>query len=858
MSRDEDDSKSQTSSIATDEASEEEGEGTYVVREILDHCKKDGVKHYLVAWKGWDNPEDNTWEPEENLWGARDAIKKFWKKKGVDKSIEINEKVEDKEEEDDDGEYRVQKVITHRLYKDLKKQGIIIDSQFKPDQILYRVRWDGYSPDDDTWEPERIMKNVKAFIEYQKKNHLGIYTTGRSKSPSVEHTGKKRAGSPLNKNLNKKSKYDERDKKLFFPPTKDEIRKLQALQAQGTKETDAQRKAREHQLQEGGDVFGHFLSNIDSQKKAIAKKKALEKQRKREAELKAKEQVSDIDPNELFKQYEEEARRQLNEPPPRVKRVTPEEIAAFKEKFKRIREEQKPEQKKKRQARRKAIIAQYPRRHTRSYVKALEESTVDNEDEAIPAPTEERNDAQTENNVMLEIFKTKKKEEIGELEEAVEFSLEVDTKSLKNQTLYSPKLEIAESMEIEPNKELETIPDEKKAIIAELNDAKEPVGVIDEEQLDEATPADVNKSATVVDEEREVEAEIVVECVKQVVLPASEIKIQKEMMEVDAQAQSSDLPLQETSEVVKDEADKTVAILDKEDETAQESENLVASKANLQPVELPLEEKANKMVPVETMIEPDQVMGNEDPPDATHEPLHALVAPEVSNLLKDLANKPEEKRLLSSEVATSSTLLDSMFTSIPGNQEETSSIVEPKSMEVLDAESNSSKLENKPVKELEAEVGLKTSLKQEELVSDASETTKEALPMIFIKSNENEQENIPRKVNQDKIFLESKETTPNVNSETKSEARAPPAISPEEEKNLDRHTKYLSSLSEIIKVVEQMKVSNNKETKNAVIYENLAVCKNIKGIQDPRVRKRCRKALGDFMSDRQKEYLDKV
>jgi hypothetical protein len=82
--------------------------------------------------------------------------------------------------------------------------------------------------------------------------------------------------------------------------------------------------------------------------------------------LKAKEQVSDIDPNELFKQYEEEARRQLNEPPPRVKRVTPEEIAAFKEKFKRIREEQKPEQKKKRQACRKAIIAQYPRRHTRS------------------------------------------------------------------------------------------------------------------------------------------------------------------------------------------------------------------------------------------------------------------------------------------------------------------------------------------------------------------------------------------------------------------------------------------------------------------------------------------------------------
>lgn len=42
-------------------------EEVYEVEKILDHRIVRGRLQYYVKWVGWDNPEDNTWEPEENL-----------------------------------------------------------------------------------------------------------------------------------------------------------------------------------------------------------------------------------------------------------------------------------------------------------------------------------------------------------------------------------------------------------------------------------------------------------------------------------------------------------------------------------------------------------------------------------------------------------------------------------------------------------------------------------------------------------------------------------------------------------------------------------------------------------------------
>jgi len=56
----------QENGVAEDDESDEEGEEVYVVEAILDKRVKRGEIEYLIKWKGYDNSEDNTWEPKGN------------------------------------------------------------------------------------------------------------------------------------------------------------------------------------------------------------------------------------------------------------------------------------------------------------------------------------------------------------------------------------------------------------------------------------------------------------------------------------------------------------------------------------------------------------------------------------------------------------------------------------------------------------------------------------------------------------------------------------------------------------------------------------------------------------------------
>ncbi|KAJ5105658.1 hypothetical protein NUU61_003005 [Penicillium alfredii] len=64
--------------------SEEEGEDVYVVETITEHqFNDDGTLMLLVKWKGYDKPEDHTWEPEAGLKeGANDVLAAYYKKLG--------------------------------------------------------------------------------------------------------------------------------------------------------------------------------------------------------------------------------------------------------------------------------------------------------------------------------------------------------------------------------------------------------------------------------------------------------------------------------------------------------------------------------------------------------------------------------------------------------------------------------------------------------------------------------------------------------------------------------------------------------------------------------------------------------
>jgi len=56
--------------------SDEEAE--YEVEKVLEkRTKKGGKVEYLVKWRGFEDPDENTWEPADNLDGAEDEIKKF-------------------------------------------------------------------------------------------------------------------------------------------------------------------------------------------------------------------------------------------------------------------------------------------------------------------------------------------------------------------------------------------------------------------------------------------------------------------------------------------------------------------------------------------------------------------------------------------------------------------------------------------------------------------------------------------------------------------------------------------------------------------------------------------------------------
>ncbi|KAE8135799.1 hypothetical protein BDV38DRAFT_121937 [Aspergillus pseudotamarii] len=63
---------------------EDEEEGVYVVEKILGHdFAKNGTLLLQVKWKGYDDPADETMEPEENLLeGAKDLVEEYYRVQG--------------------------------------------------------------------------------------------------------------------------------------------------------------------------------------------------------------------------------------------------------------------------------------------------------------------------------------------------------------------------------------------------------------------------------------------------------------------------------------------------------------------------------------------------------------------------------------------------------------------------------------------------------------------------------------------------------------------------------------------------------------------------------------------------------
>ncbi|XP_059222756.1 ABC transporter F family member 4 isoform X2 [Stomoxys calcitrans] len=167
-------------SAPVEEDDDGEDEEEYEVKDIVGHKIERGVSYFLIRWKGYTKADD-TWEAEDTL-NCPEIIDKYKKKQSAaapkkgaaspaakkakkgsaavakgNKKAKSGKGEDDEEDEEEEEEWEVDKIID---YAEEKKGRV------------FRIRWKGFGPKHDTWEPEenlnchdiidKFMKRMKA------------------------------------------------------------------------------------------------------------------------------------------------------------------------------------------------------------------------------------------------------------------------------------------------------------------------------------------------------------------------------------------------------------------------------------------------------------------------------------------------------------------------------------------------------------------------------------------------------------------------------------------------------------------------------------------------------------------------
>ncbi|XP_061398584.1 M-phase phosphoprotein 8-like [Musca vetustissima] len=135
-----------------DDEEEDDGgeEEEYEVKDIVGHKTERGVSYFLIRWKGYTKADD-TWEAEDSL-NCPDIIEKYKKKQAAATSPKKGAtpaSKKGKKDDDEEQEWEVEKIID---YAEEKKGRV------------FRIRWKGFGPKHDTWEPEANL-NCKDIID---------------------------------------------------------------------------------------------------------------------------------------------------------------------------------------------------------------------------------------------------------------------------------------------------------------------------------------------------------------------------------------------------------------------------------------------------------------------------------------------------------------------------------------------------------------------------------------------------------------------------------------------------------------------------------------------------------------------
>ena len=132
----------------------------YEVESIVDSREREGEIEYHIKWKGYP-PSENTWEPEENL----DCPKK----------LEAFRKRRNRQKEPNS-------------YDDVYEVESIVDVREIEGEIEYLIKWKGYPPSENTWEPKQSLGGCKHIIKrFEKDKGKGKQSHNQeSKRPAKE------------------------------------------------------------------------------------------------------------------------------------------------------------------------------------------------------------------------------------------------------------------------------------------------------------------------------------------------------------------------------------------------------------------------------------------------------------------------------------------------------------------------------------------------------------------------------------------------------------------------------------------------------------------------------------------------
>jgi hypothetical protein len=130
---------------------------------------KKGKFEYLVKWKNYNKPEDNTWEPANNIDGYKDIIQAFEKTATERKENTSTNKVGGFVNKKGKSEAGVGKgkQKSKKESKTEKEDVYIIESLIKKKGSKYFVKWENYSEELNTWEPASSIPHFIVQVNYK-------------------------------------------------------------------------------------------------------------------------------------------------------------------------------------------------------------------------------------------------------------------------------------------------------------------------------------------------------------------------------------------------------------------------------------------------------------------------------------------------------------------------------------------------------------------------------------------------------------------------------------------------------------------------------------------------------------------